>query len=95
MTAIARSACMHGDFNTGILRPTGWRAGAAADQPTNQLFEAGDPPASRVPYTLGPVLRTLHIKNLGRDLAPQRLRTCPCGQPMGPAGQKNFEFSGA
>ena len=28
-------------------------------------------------YTLGPVLRTLHVKNLGRDLAPERLRTCP------------------
>ena len=29
-------------------------------------------------YTLGPGLRTLHIKNLGIDLALERLRTCPC-----------------
>ena len=28
-------------------------------------------------YTLGPALRTLHVKNLGTDLAPERLRTCP------------------
>ena len=32
-----------------------------------------------VGYTLGPALRTLHVKNLGRDLAPERLRTCPWG----------------
>ena len=30
-----------------------------------------------VRYTLGPALRTLHVKNLGTDLAPERLRTCP------------------
>ena len=29
------------------------------------------------PYTLGPGLRTLHVKNLGIDLALERLRTCP------------------
>ena len=28
-------------------------------------------------YTLGPVLRTPTIKNLGRDFAPEELRTSP------------------
>ena len=28
-------------------------------------------------YTLGPPLRILHVKNMGRILAPERLRICP------------------
>ena len=32
---------------------------------------------THVVYTLGPVLRTPDIKNLGMDLPPERLRTCP------------------
>ena len=34
-------------------------------------------PCATIAYTLGPALRTLHIKNLGTDLALERLRTCP------------------
>ena len=36
----------------------------------------------RHPYTLGPALRILHVKNVGKDLAPEELRIshdCPMG----------------
>ena len=33
--------------------------------------------APKMYYTLGPPLRILHIKNMGMDLAPERLRICP------------------
>ena len=28
-------------------------------------------------YTLGPVLRILHVKNMGKDFSPEELRICP------------------
>ena len=40
-------------------------------------------------YTLGPPLRILHVKNVGKDLAPEELRICPL-QAGGPAGKQNF-----
>ena len=40
-------------------------------------------------YTLGPPLRILHVKNVGKDLAPEELRICPL-LAGGPTGQQIF-----
>ena len=42
-------------------------------------------------YTFGPPLRTPNVKNLGKDLAPEQLRTCPWIVGT----RKFFGFSGA
>ena len=46
-------------------------------------------------YTLGPALRTPDVKNLGTDLAPEELRTCPWVAREAPQARLFGGFSGA
>ena len=46
-------------------------------------------PIARVSYTFGPPLRIANIKNMGKDLAPEKLRICPCDRPMATMGHRN------
>ena len=41
-----------------------------------RMTEMARPPPLRQ-YTLDSALRILHVKNMGRDLAPEELRICP------------------
>ena len=53
------------------------RGGAEGDKPPNVIPILLVISEEMTEYTFGPALRTPNVKNLGTDLAPERLRTCP------------------